>query len=66
MTRIVSIEGNIGSGKSTLLANLKKYFNKETNIVFLKEPVDEWSNIKDENGTTINCAQSGNHFKFSS
>lgn len=51
--QIVSIEGNIGSGKSTLLANLKKYFNKETNIVFLKEPVDEWSNIKDENGTTI-------------
>ncbi len=51
--QIVSIEGNIGSGKSTLLANLKKHFNKETNIVFLKEPVDEWSKIKDENGITI-------------
>lgn len=51
--QIVSIEGNIGSGKSTLLANLKKHFNEKTNIVFLKEPVDEWSNIKDENGTTI-------------
>jgi deoxyadenosine/deoxycytidine kinase len=51
--QIVSIEGNIGSGKSTLLANLKKHFNKNTNIIFLKEPVDEWSKIKDENGTTI-------------
>jgi deoxyadenosine/deoxycytidine kinase len=51
--QIVSIEGNIGSGKSTLLANLRKYFDNNTNIIFLKEPVDEWSKIKDENGTTI-------------
>lgn len=52
--QIVSIEGNIGSGKSTLLANLKKKFNNDnTNILFLKEPVDEWSNIKDENGLTM-------------
>jgi deoxyadenosine/deoxycytidine kinase len=51
--QIVSIEGNIGSGKSTLLANLKKHFSENTHIIFLKEPVDEWSKIKDENGTTI-------------
>jgi deoxyadenosine/deoxycytidine kinase len=51
--QIVSIEGNIGSGKSTLLTNLKNYFNKNTFVLFLKEPVDEWSKIKDENGTTI-------------
>jgi deoxyadenosine/deoxycytidine kinase len=50
---IVSIEGNIGSGKSTLLANLRNYYKNESNIVFLKEPVDEWEKIKDENGTTI-------------
>lgn len=50
---IVSIEGNIGSGKSTLLANLKKYFSNNTNVIFLKEPVDEWSKITDENGNTI-------------
>jgi len=50
---IVSIEGNIGSGKSTLLANLKKHFDKNNLIIFLKEPVDEWSKIKDENGITI-------------
>ena len=51
--QIVSIEGNIGSGKSTLLANLKKHFKDNAHIIFLKEPVDEWSKIKDENGTTI-------------
>jgi len=51
--QIVSIEGNIGSGKTTLLANLKKQFKDNTHIIFLKEPVDEWSKIKDENGITI-------------
>lgn len=51
--QIISIEGNIGSGKSTLLANLKKHFNKNKNVIFLKEPVDEWSKIKDENDVTI-------------
>lgn len=50
---IVSIEGNIGSGKSTLLSNLKKHFNKNTKIVFLREPVDEWNKITDQNGVTI-------------
>jgi len=50
---IISIEGNIGSGKSTLLANLKKHFNKNYRVIFLREPVEEWSKIKDENGITI-------------
>jgi len=50
---IVSIEGNIGSGKSTLLANLRHYYENNSNVVFLKEPVDEWEKIKDENGETI-------------
>ena len=50
---IVSIEGNIGSGKSTLLDNLRKYYENNSNIVFLKEPVDEWEKITDENGVTI-------------
>lgn len=50
---IVSIEGNIGSGKSTLLANLREYYKDNINIVFLKEPVDEWEKIKDTNGLTI-------------
>lgn len=51
--KIISIDGNIGSGKSTLMGNLKSYFGNNKNIVFLKEPVDEWETITDENGTTI-------------
>ena len=50
---MISIDGNIGSGKSTLMGNLKSYFSNNKNIVFLKEPVDEWETITDENGTTI-------------
>jgi len=50
---IVSIEGNIGSGKSTLLSNLRQHYESNPNVVFLKEPVDEWEKIKDENGETI-------------
>ena len=51
--KIISIDGNIGSGKSTLLAYLKEYFTYNENIIFLKEPVDEWENIKDNEGKTI-------------
>lgn len=63
--QIVSIEGNIGSGKSTLLANLKNHFNKNTCIIFLKEPVDEWSKIKDENGITILEKFYADQYKYS-
>ena len=52
MPVVLSIEGNIGSGKSTILKFLKE--NNTTNdIIFLKEPVDKWENIKDVEGTTI-------------
>jgi deoxyadenosine/deoxycytidine kinase len=50
---VVSIDGNIGSGKSTLMANLREHYNNNVDVVFLKEPVDEWAEIKDENGITI-------------
>lgn len=50
---IVSIEGNIGSGKSTLMKNLKEYYKNNNQVLFLKEPVDEWEKIKDSNGKTI-------------
>jgi len=53
MCNIISIEGNIGSGKSTLLANVEKIFENNKNIVFLKEPVDDWESITDENGTSM-------------
>ena len=51
--KIVSIEGNIGSGKSTLLETLKTIFKENSNIVFLREPVDEWEKIKDKDGNTM-------------
>ena len=51
--KIISIDGNIGSGKSTLMERLRKYFSNNTNIVFLKEPVDEWETITDENDITV-------------
>jgi len=51
--QIISIEGNIGSGKSTLLANLKTRFQQNPNVIFLREPVDEWDKIRDENNATI-------------
>jgi deoxyadenosine/deoxycytidine kinase len=52
-TTIISIEGNIGSGKSTLFEKLKIYFANNKNIIFVREPVDIWESIQDENGTTI-------------
>ena len=51
--KIISIEGNIGSGKSTLLENLRKYYNGNTRVIFLKEPVDDWEKIKDKQGNTM-------------
>lgn len=51
--KIISIEGNIGSGKSTLLENLRKHYEKDNRIIFLREPVDDWSKIKDDSGDTI-------------
>jgi deoxyadenosine/deoxycytidine kinase len=51
--KIFTIEGNIGSGKSTLLENLKQEFSSDENIIFMKEPVDEWEEVKDSNGKTM-------------
>jgi deoxyadenosine/deoxycytidine kinase len=51
--QIISLEGNIGSGKTTLLTNLKKQYENNPNVIFLKEPVDEWSEMKDEHGITM-------------
>jgi deoxyadenosine/deoxycytidine kinase len=50
---IISIEGNIGSGKSTLLENLREQYKNNECVIFLKEPVDEWGKIQDENGVTM-------------
>jgi len=53
MATILSIEGNIGSGKSTIIDYLKKNYSKNENIIFLPEPVDEWEQIKDDEGKTL-------------
>ena len=52
---IISIEGNIGSGKSTILSCIQNMYQgyDDKQIIFLKEPVDEWENITDETGSTI-------------
>jgi deoxyadenosine/deoxycytidine kinase len=57
MAIIISIEGNIGAGKSTLLKQLKQFALEKKclpqPIVFMKEPLDEWLSIKDDNNTHI-------------
>jgi deoxyadenosine/deoxycytidine kinase len=50
---IISIEGNIGSGKSTLLEKMRTHYKNNENIIILREPVDIWENIHDENGISI-------------
>ena len=52
MVFILSVEGNIGSGKSTILNYLKEN-NQNSNIIFLKEPVDKWDKVKDIEGKTL-------------
>jgi len=51
--KIVTIEGNIGSGKSTLLQNLREEYKDDPNVIFLKEPVDEWEKIVDDYDQTM-------------
>ena len=56
MTLIISLEGNIGCGKSSLLKNMQDYISKlniKNKIIFLQEPVDIWTNIKDEKNESI-------------
>ena len=55
MVYIFNVEGNIGSGKSTLVRILEKELKSINSIpiVYVQEPVDEWSTIKDKHGETI-------------
>ena len=48
---IISVDGNIGSGKSTFVRLIGEHFKDD--VCILKEPVDEWENIKDRSGKTI-------------
>lgn len=47
---ILSLEGNIGSGKSTYLSKLKQQYPSWN---FIDEPVDTWSQFKNEKGETL-------------
>lgn len=51
--KIISIEGNIGSGKTTLMKALRDYYRDDPNVIFLREPVDEWEAIKDSEGNSM-------------
>jgi len=44
---IISIEGNIGSGKTTILEKLESKFQNDESVVFLREPLDVWEQVKD-------------------
>lgn len=50
---IISINGNIGSGKSRLLQQLIRKYKGRDDICFLDEPVEEWKNLKDDNGMDL-------------
>ena len=43
MTVLISIEGGIGSGKSTVFRKLRQILNDKMGIVFVEEPVEEWT-----------------------
>ena len=62
---IVSLEGNIGAGKSTLLEKLQLRYANDKTIVFLKEPVDLWAQIKDKSGETMLSKFYSNPSKYS-
>jgi deoxyadenosine/deoxycytidine kinase len=51
MPRIYSLEGNIGAGKTTLLGEMEALRNPGIHVV--REPVDIWMSICDENGEGI-------------
>jgi deoxyadenosine/deoxycytidine kinase len=53
--RIISVEGSIGAGKSSLLGELQNYISKEnrTDIIILREPVEEWESVRDVDGNSI-------------
>jgi deoxycitidine kinase/deoxyguanosine kinase len=55
MPAIISLEGNIGAGKTTLLEHLRERYpeGNEEGILFLKEPVDLWEQVKDGEGETM-------------
>ena len=51
---LISIEGNIGAGKSTFVRALQDALGRTgRNIVFLEEPVKEWTKLRASDGEHI-------------
>ena len=55
MVRIYSCEGNIGAGKTTLINHLEEMCKviEPKKIILLREPVDMWEKVCDDNGKNI-------------
>lgn len=51
--KIISVEGNIGAGKTTIISNLEKYYENDSSVIFIREPVDIWQSITDSKGESI-------------
>tara|TARA_Y100000385_G_C13096336_1_gene641569 strand:+ start:2401 stop:3120 length:720 start_codon:yes stop_codon:yes gene_type:complete len=50
---LISIEGNIGTGKTTLINILKKKFTNKGSVIFVEEPLQQWLNLVDKDGSNI-------------
>lgn len=53
---LISIEGNIGSGKTTFIKHLRLITDDDganKDIIFVPEPVNEWTDVKDSSGEDI-------------
>jgi deoxyadenosine/deoxycytidine kinase len=62
---IISIEGNIGAGKTTIIDKLQEKMRANTDVLFLREPVDIWESIKDpDSGENILQKFYGNPTKY--
>ena len=63
---IFSVEGNIGAGKSTIFKMLKEHLRtiKNTQVVYLPEPVSVWESIKDSDGENAIEKYYGNPVKY--
>ncbi len=53
MPKIISIEGNIGAGKTTILSKIQEKYENDKSVVFIKEPVDVWEQVRDASGENI-------------
>jgi len=50
---LISIEGNIGTGKTTLINILKKRFTEKHSVIFVEEPLQQWLDLVDGDGSNI-------------